>query len=193
MVRIATTARLAQTLQECRVFLMVGYPGSGKSTLARKMALAWSAHYLSSDELRAQLFNSTRYDRVGDAVIAKQREQLYPLLAATILDRLQQFQQVILDATNLETSKRELITQILSARLLPTQLCFVCVKTPYREIRARLQLLEQTQQSELLDDWERVYRIFQAKKRQGLISWPQAATVPNPVVSAQRMYAFLQR
>lgn len=185
-----------KSLHKYRVFLMVGYPGSGKSTLARKMATALPAYYLSSDEVREKMFQSARYDTVGDRVISQQRDNVYQFMAATILSKLASQDRIIMDATNLETAKREIITNALLTKLAVKEICFVTVKTPRQVIRERMKKLDEiTKQSTeaknetLLDGWERVYAIFKQKQKQGLISWPKQEKIR--VFTAQKIYEYL--
>jgi predicted kinase len=183
-------------LRKYRVFIMVGYPGSGKSTLARKMAVVLPAHYLSSDEVREKMFQSSRYDPVGDRVISKQRDGVYQFMAATILSKLGSHDKIIMDATNLETAKREIIINSLLTRLSAEQICFITVKTPRQVIRERMRQLdaniehiEEARTETLLAGWERVYAIFKQKQKQGLISWPKQGKIQ--VIKAQKIYDYL--
>lgn len=166
---------------------MAGYPGSGKSTLARKMAQSLNAYYLSSDEVRAQMFNSSRYDPVGDKVISKQRDQVYIYLAQSILQKLSEHEKIIVDATNLEEPKRQVLLEVLSAKLTPEQICFVTVKTPHKVIAERFRQLDKA----LFADWKRVYAIFKQKKKEGLLSWPRYQNIG--VIAAKEMYAYLDQ
>ena len=170
-----------------RVFLMAGYPGSGKSTLARKMAEAFPAYYLSSDEVRAQMFNSSRYDPAGDSVISKQRDQVYVYLAQTILQKLTEHEKIIVDATNLEEEKRQAMLEVLLAELHQEQICFVTVKTPRKVMIERFRQLDKA----LLAGWKRVYAIFKQRKKDGLISWPKYQNIV--VITAKTMYAYLDQ
>jgi len=175
---------------------MVGYPGSGKSTLARKMATALPAYYLSSDEVREQMFQSSRYDPVGDKVVGLQRDEVYKFMAALILTKLIEHEKIIVDATNLETTKRESTINALQTKINPDQICFITVNTPRYVIRERMRKLdeaiskqEEAKTETLLDGWERVYTIFKQKQRQGLISWPKQGKIH--VIKAQKIYDYL--
>ena len=181
-----------KNLKSYRVYLMVGYPGSGKSTLARKMAELLPAYYLSSDEVRQKIFNSTRYDPVGDQTVAPQRDRVYEMMGEMVLEKLKKHQKVVLDATNLETAKREQILSALSQKLTSDQLCFVCVKTPYKTIKVWFTELDKdspTEGESLLAGWQRVYAIFKQKKQEGAISWPTNKDIK--VISAKTMYDYL--
>ncbi len=171
---------------------MAGYPGSGKSTLARQMADTLPAYCLSSDGVREKMFQSSRYDNRGDAAISPQRDQVYIHLGEIILDQLAQQEKVIVDATNLEAPKREIILTALFSQLSPQQICFVCVKTPYRVICGRMKQFDNQKRSTnetFFEAWQRVYNIFQQKKKQGLLSWPNYKNIDT--ISEKEMYAYL--
>jgi predicted kinase len=166
---------------------MAGYPGSGKSTLARKMADFFPAYYLSSDEIRAQMFSSSRYDPIGDSVISKQRDQVYIYLAQTILLKLTEHEKIIVDATNLEESKRQAMLEVLFTKLSPEQICFVTVKTSHKIMAERFRQLDK----ELFEGWKRVYAIFKQKKKEGLLSWPKYQNIS--VIAGKEFYAYLDQ
>lgn len=180
---------------------MAGYPGSGKSTLARRLADRLGAYYLSSDVVRQELFQSSRYDTAGDSVVSPQRDQVYHYMAERVLQLLADSKQLILDATNLETAQRAVIIDTLLKQLVPEELCFVCVKTPYKVIKQRLRALDTqvntpaghalTGSETLLQGWQRVYAIFRNKYKQGLISWPKSGAIR--VFHAPTIYAYLDQ
>lgn len=183
-----------KSLKHKRVFLMAGYPGSGKSTLAHRLAEKLTAHYLSSDGIREQIFQSSRYDQRGDAFVSTHRDQVYHLIGQMVVDELTNHDKIIVDATNLEIQKREALLTALTSQLSPHEICFVCVKTPFRQIRDRMKAVSDRSdhtknQETLFEAWQRVYAIFREKKKQGLLSWPQHEQIQN--ISAKRMYAYL--
>lgn len=170
---------------------MAGYPGSGKSTLAQKIAEHWSGTTLSSDSVREQLFSTSRYDPQGDSVISQQRAQIYPALAELARKKLAEFPVVVIDATNVETSKRNVLVETFLASESPHSLAFVLVQTPHSVIAERMQAIQNqnTTTESFFEAWQRVYAIFLEKEQQGLLSWPAYPGIAN--YTEEEIYAIL--
>lgn len=169
-------------------YILVGYPGSGKSTLGQKLAQHMGATYLSSDQLRQQMFGTTRHDKAGDDVIQQQSAAAYQAMYKLASQYLQQNKQVVLDATHLDTKKRQAVLQQMLIQAKASQLCYVLVKTTEKVIKQRLQSLPSAEYA----DWERVFGYFQEKAAAGLLSWP---TVNEGIdcFTAEEVYAALEK
>lgn len=71
--------------------MMLGYPGAGKTTIARLLSELTGAYHLSSDEIRAQLFQKPTFS-------ATEHQQLYEYLDQLTATALEAGQDVIYDA-----------------------------------------------------------------------------------------------
>ncbi len=150
---------------------MVGLPGSGKSTLAKKISFAFECVYLSSDFFRDYLAGQSRYVKAENADFKNAREYAYELMYKMAVGLVVVGEKVVLDATHLESNKREIIVTKLLSVTSPQRICYVVVDTPYEVIKTRMSAA-QTNNAQLFQDWERVYSIFTAKEHSGNLTWP---------------------
>lgn len=149
---------------------MVGFPGSGKTTLAKKLSTVYKCHYFSSDEIREKLFGTKRFDKSGDEIIQQQSRQAYEYMYRLAATLLRQNQKIILDATHLETAKRQTVVQQLLAVVPAQRLTYIVVNPPVDQITQRMARLG----DQMHQDWREVYDLFLDKQRLGLLSWPTA-------------------
>jgi predicted kinase len=84
-----------------KLIMMVGIPGSGKSTYAEKIAKQENAVVVSSDKMREELF--------GDVSEQRKNRRLFGEMYKRVSSYLSQGRNVILDSTNLSSSKRSYI------------------------------------------------------------------------------------
>lgn len=78
------------------VHMMVGLPGSGKSTKAKELVIEKQALYLSSDELRKELFANANV----------QEDVIFATLEKRMLQTLSTGTNVVYDATNMSRRRR---------------------------------------------------------------------------------------
>lgn len=78
--------------------MMVGLPGSGKTTYAEKLSRNTGAKVLSSDRIRLELF--------GDENSQEDNEKVFNTLHSRIKDNLRAGEDVIFDATNINSKRR---------------------------------------------------------------------------------------
>lgn len=168
-----------------RVYIMAGFPGSGKSTLAKKIARQLDCVYFSSDEIREELANQSRFDQIGDAEVNKVRDLVYSTLYTRTVTALKAGRKVVLDATHLEPAKFAQALPLLWEVIAQDQVCFITVKTPFSVIDARMKKFDSipntgsmsktdsTESAEsIYQGWRRVYGYMQERKKNGLIVWP---------------------
>jgi predicted kinase len=173
---------------------MTGFPGSGKSTLAKKICENFGCQYLSSDEIRQQVFRSKRFDSAGDQQVGVLRQQAYLLMYDTAVNFLNQQKKVTLDATHLEPAKRKLMIDKLTNAAEPSSFCYVLVKTPLKTIKERMK--QRTAElhnpgESMYDAWQRVYGYFTEKQRQGIVSWPDPVKENIDCITHEELTAFL--
>ena len=72
--------------------MLMGLPGSGKSYLASRLAAKFSAVYISSDEVRQEVFTEQTYSK-------EEKRKIYNEMLQRMTHALQQHQKVVLDAT----------------------------------------------------------------------------------------------
>ncbi len=149
-------------------FILVGYPGSGKSTLAKKLSNHLGALSLSSDAIRAELFGTERYDTIGDEIVQQQSAHAYAVMYERAGQQLATGNPVVIDATHLDTIKRQSVLRQLSQKVPAEHLCYVLVNTPVEIIQERMQQLG----PEVLADWQRVHGYFLQKEKSNALSWP---------------------
>lgn len=104
-----------------KLFVFMGYPGSGKSYISKKMASHESDLYLSSDELREELFGFRDQDH---------NKELFEELYRRLLEH-KDVGDVYMDATNLSRKDR---LRVLSQVQRKYELHLICVLRPIDEI-----------------------------------------------------------
>ncbi len=164
-----------ENLETIRCFIMVGLPGSGKSTLAKKLARQHDCTVLSSDAIRQELLNSSRFDPRGDDFVREQSKYAYEVMYERALKLLTTNKKVILDATHLDTTKRKAMISRLLEVIEADSVCFVIVKLPYELIDERMSNYNQlkTEAGETVyEAWKRVITYVQQHIEQGEYTWP---------------------
>ncbi len=180
-----------------RVYIMAGFPGCGKSTLAKKIAKQLDCVYFSSDEIREELTNQSRFDQIGDDVISKVREIVYPTMYSRAAAALKAGKKVVLDATHLEPAKFAQALPLLWEVITPEQVSFIAVKTTFKTIDKRMKKLDSVQnlgvlsksggqeaQETMYQAWRRVYGYMEQRKIDGLVVWPTQKNSHIEVVSS---------
>jgi len=103
------------------LYLMMGYPGAGKTTIAKLIADLTGAVYLSSDELRFEMFENPQFD-------AREHEALYKELDRRTQQLLEQRKSVVYDANlNRKIHRQEKYTICENTSAKPL---LIWVKTP---------------------------------------------------------------
>lgn len=103
-----------------RLYVTVGLPGSGKSTLYTNCYSERASVYLSSDELRIELF--------GDVNDQAHNQEVFETMFRRTIDALRAGKSVYYDATNVSAKKRAaLLTQISAAVKVPFEKIAVVV------------------------------------------------------------------
>lgn len=146
-------ARLAYTdASAARPFLLMlsGLPGTGKSYLARRLSERLRAPVIESDMVRKTLFPQPSYSADESAVVHWVSRLLIKKLLARGVP-------VILDATNLIESQRELIYRL--AEQAEARLVIVQIVAPPEVVRERLERrLVQREPEDISDATWGVYR-----------------------------------
>jgi predicted kinase len=165
-------------LDKFKVFLSVGYPGSGKSFLLSQLLKFFgedNGQVLSSDAIRLEVFNTTRYDEIGDEIVREQSKAAYEIMNKRAVELAKNEQKALLDATHLSTEKR-LATIAYMLQELPSQeIAYIIVNTPHSLIEQRMSLRTELTPDggTLFDAWQRVMEIFLADHAAGKLSWPK--------------------
>jgi predicted kinase len=111
-------------MTEARFLMLVGLAGSGKSTLAKElMQDREDTVYLSSDELREELYN--------DVNNQENNPQVFVEMAKRTREALKSGKHVIYDATNISRKKRQGLLQQLPKN---THKTVVYVATDYKKV-----------------------------------------------------------
>lgn len=167
---------MREQFDQKRGFIMVGFPGSGKSTVAEKIQNKYpSTLVLSSDKIREELFQTTRFDEAGDEEIQKQSKVAYRVLYERAVEYIQRDHRVILDATHVQTVKRLEALAYLLKHVPAEILTYIIVNTPHAIIEQRMKTKPgMANATETFHEgWQRVYGYFLEKQSRGEISWPQ--------------------
>lgn len=130
--------------------VLSGLPGSGKSYFCRRLARQMPFVMLESDVLRRVLFPDPRYSAAESA-------RLFAAVRLLAADLLSMGEPVILDATNLSESQRNLLHEI--AKITSGRIILIQVTAPVEVVRRRLEARKQKVDPDDRSDadWE-VYR-----------------------------------
>lgn len=100
--------------------LMCGIPGSGKTTKAKKIAKECSAVYISSDDLREELFE--------DATDQNHNEEVFTEMNKRTVKALKENKNVVYDSCNISRKRRMTIIRQFK-RYNPKFICALCYNT----------------------------------------------------------------
>lgn len=103
--------------------MMVGLPGSGKSTYAKELAGNINAKICSSDAIREEL--------TGDINSQNNNEEVFKLLHKRIKERLVNGENVIYDATNINSKRRRAFLSEL--KNIPCVKICIVIAVPFEE------------------------------------------------------------
>lgn len=128
------------------IFIMlVGLPGSGKSTYAKELSKRINAKICSSDAIREEL--------TGDINSQNNNEEVFKLLHKRIKEHLLNGENVIYDATNINSKRRRAFLQELN-NITCIKECII-IAVPFEECCKRNELRERTVPVEVI---ERMYK-----------------------------------
>lgn len=125
--------------------MMVGLPGSGKSTYAKELAERTNAKICSSDAIREEL--------TGDINSQTNNEKVFKLLHRRIKEYLTNGENVIYDATNINSKRRRAFLSELTH--IPCVKDCVIIAVPFEECCKRNESRERTIPKEVI---ERMYK-----------------------------------
>lgn len=165
-------------LDKFKVFLSVGYPGSGKSYLLSQVLKFFgekNGQVLSSDAIRLEIFNTTRYDEIGDEIVRAQSKAAYEIMNKRAVELAKNEQKALLDATHLTTEKRLATINYMLQELPSEEIAYIVINTPHALIEQRMSLHKELTPdgSTLFDAWQRVMAIFLEDNAAGKLSWPK--------------------
>jgi tRNA uridine 5-carbamoylmethylation protein Kti12 len=164
-----------QFLRKKRVILMCGLPGSGKSTLAKCLAKILKARIISSDQVRKKVFKLVRFHFDADNFITKLRPKYYACMLKEIEKYLLKKEKIIVDATNMDIERINLINKITKF-IDKKHILVLVVKTPkeiiYRRMAKNKNKLA-NEKEDLLTAWQRVYGYFEKYLAQKKYFWPE--------------------
>jgi predicted kinase len=160
------------------VFIMIGLPGSGKTTLSKKLTAKLGTIHLSSDEIRKEVFNSSRHGEIDQDMVNEQRKNTYKIMYQRGIELVRSGKKVILDATHLELNKRKSVVDIYLQEIEMNQLCFIVLNPDVKTIDKRMvkiKKLARTQEiaEKKYQDWKRVVGYFIEDFKKGKLSWPE--------------------
>ena len=113
------------------IIAVFGLPGSGKSYFARSLADQLNACYISSDQVRKDLFPSPSYTE-------KEKERVYRELYNNMYDFLHRRQPLVMDATFYRKDLREQFN--LEAESIGCQIAWIEIRADDKLVRERLSL-----------------------------------------------------
>jgi predicted kinase len=182
-------------ISQKQLLLMAGFPGSGKSTLAKRLAEKFNLDYLSSDEVRKEVFKMSRYgENKPDThdIVVSLRASYYDILYERALEKLKSGAKVVVDATHLFTDKREAVIEKISKTVPIKDICFIAVKTPHQVIKDRMAQFEEVydQTETPYQSWNRVYTDFIKDEELGLITWPDQQKGIDVIISPDAVQPF---
>lgn len=177
-----------------KILIMSGFPGSGKSTLAKKIAKELGFEYLSTDIIRQELFNSSRFDSKGHDFVVKIGYKVYEELYDRAILFAQKGKKVIIDGTHLYTEKRNKSLKKITEKFSLDEVAFVVAKTDPQIIKERM-LVHQEKDNEkesLFEAWQRVFSDFEHDQLNGLISWPNSS-LGVAIIDSEDVYVQLDK
>jgi predicted kinase len=162
---------LLEQVKDYDAVVMCGLPGSGKSYWAGKLAKELGAEMFSSDQIREQMFGTTRFSSAGDEIIMPQSDQAYEFMYKKAAELIKQGKKVVIDATNLKPKRTECIKLLLQAT---KKVVMVVVDTDRKVIEKRMQARkEMTNEMEThYQAWQRLIGYFDTRFKDGEYSWP---------------------
>jgi HAD superfamily hydrolase (TIGR01549 family) len=165
------------TLLRKKVFFMAGITGSGKSTLAQRVSEVLNCEYLSSDKLREELMNQTRFDSVGQEIVDQARHSVYSLMYKQAEQLIKSGKKVVLDATHIEPDKYETALNELLSVVDVSDIAFINVKTKFATIEKRMEVLKTQEESTTEEEtpyqaWKRVFLHMRGLFKAGKARWP---------------------
>jgi predicted kinase/flavin reductase (DIM6/NTAB) family NADH-FMN oxidoreductase RutF len=98
--RVSAAVNLSMIKENGTVVLVGGLPGTGKTYFAKRFARALQARYVSTDQLRKELFVNRTYT-------TREKEQVYEAMLAELRKALSNNQDIVIDATFYREDLRE--------------------------------------------------------------------------------------
>jgi len=183
-----------------KILIMSGFPGSGKSTLAKKIAKELSFEYLSTDIIRQELFNSSRFDSKGHDFVVKIGHKVYEELYDRAISLARKGRKVIIDGTHLYTKKREVSLKKITDKFSLDEIAFILAKTNPKKIRERMlkhqekdsTLRDKSDKESMFEAWQRVFNDFENDMLNGLVSWP-SSSLGVEIIDSEDVYAQLDK
>lgn len=153
--------------------LMCGLPGSGKTTIAKKISLELPAKLISSDKIRKKVFKSSRFDIKGDDFVRALRPKYYNRLFKEVKRYLLESQRVIIDASNMDKQRINLINR-LGGVIGKKKILIMVIKAQKKTIAQRMKKIEKmaTEKEDFYTAWKRVYGYFEKNLNERKYFWP---------------------
>ena len=163
--------------QQAQVVLMAGMPGSGKSTISELLVSAYGYWRFSSDQIRMEELFPGQPHRVANQheKVMAARQKVYEELSKRIVAALKRGQKVVVDSTNLENEKRELLIHAIKAVVPPEKIAFAIVETPEKVMKNRF-LMEGEASAQ---KWLSVYEYWRNFLAEGKASFPKHSQYPG--------------
>jgi predicted kinase len=177
-----------------KILIMSGFPGSGKSTLAKKIAKELGFEYLSTDIIRQELFNSSRFDHKGHDFVVKIGHKVYEELYDRSISLAKKGKKVIIDGTHLYTEKRNKSLKKITDKFSLDEIAFVVAKTDPKVIKKRMSDHQEkdNEKESMFEAWQRVFSDFENDMLNGLISWPDSS-LGVAIIDSEDVYAQLDK
>jgi len=185
---------------------MAGITGSGKSTLAQQVSEVLNCEYLSSDKLREELMNQTRFDSVGQDIVDQARHSVYALMYKQAVQLVLSGKSVVLDATHIEPDKYESILKELLSVVDASDVAFITVKTQFATIEKRMEQLKlqdtkisnassksKIQEETPYQAWQRVFSHMRKLFEIGTARWPRFSDTGVQVLSSTKVVGALKK
>lgn len=158
--------------------MLCGLPGSGKSHEAEILAKEHDATICSSDKLQKEL--------LGDVDDQRKNAQIFDILQQNIRFYLQKNQNVIFDATNINSAhRRHFLKEVL--KTTPCEKIAIIMATPYQQCLANNQLRERKVPEEVIKrmymNWQTPY-YFEGFDLIQIVLWDGDYTTPGDYIRA---------
>jgi HAD superfamily hydrolase (TIGR01549 family) len=187
------------TLLRKKVFIMAGITGSGKSTLAKQVCKALNCEYLSSDKIREELTNQTRFDSIGQDVVDQARLSVYAVMYERAAILLKAQKKVVIDATHIEPDKYETVLPNFLQKFAASEMVFITVKTHQATVNKRMQLFALQQLNKTVagetpyQAWQRVSAHQRELFKIGRAKWPSYKDTGIEVLSSTKVVLALKK
>ena len=129
--------------EKAKLVVMIGLPGSGKSTIAAKLEKEEGYLWLSSDNIREELY--------GNAAEQKDSTKVFNIMKNRAIAALKNEENVVYDATNLIAKRRKSLLKNDLRNINCKKIAYI-VLTDFKECRARNQKRDRVVPDKILED-----------------------------------------